>query len=132
MGASVTAAQADCDEHRDVQAGSPDGPLLVRPIAPSLVSTQAADRCHDGIENREHMDGLDAGIAQPVSHVVHNSSRIQHDLELWRRIKEYDAKAAEEAFLPVLTRKQKQHLKKTNVGKPYKTRSTGDNSSVPQ
>ena len=82
MGASVTAAQADCDEHRDVQAGSPDGPLLDRPIAPSLVSTQAADRCHDEIENCEHMDGLDAGLAQHVSHVVHNSSRIQHDLEL--------------------------------------------------
>jgi len=95
-------AQANFDEHGDVQAGSPDGPLLVRSIAPSLVSTQAADRCHDGIENREYMDGLDVGLAQPVSHVVHNSSRIQHDLELWHRIKKYDAKAVDFSFIPPL------------------------------
>jgi len=31
-------------------------------------------------------------------------------LELWRRVKEYDQKAAEVPFIPVLTRKQKQHL----------------------
>ena len=119
-------------EHVDVQSGSPDGPLFVRSIDPSLVTPEAAERSLDGIENREHMAALDDGLAQTTSHVVHSNSRIQQDLELWRRVKVYDKKAAEEAFLPVLTRKQKQHLKKTNVGKPYKTRSTGDNSSIPQ
>jgi len=63
---------------------------------------------------------------------VHSSARIQHDLELWRRVKEYDQKAAEVPFIPVLTRKQKQHLKKTTIDKPYKTRSMGGNSTSSQ
>jgi len=41
-------------------------------------------------------------------------------------------KSVESPFLPVLTRKQKQHLKKIIVGKPYKTRSTGNNSTSDQ
>jgi len=49
-----------------------------------------------------------------------------------RRVKEYDQKAAEDPFIPVLTRKQKQRLKKTIIGKPYKTRSTGVNSTSDQ
>ena len=48
-------------------------------------------------------------------------------MELWHRIREYDQKS-ELPFIPVLTKKQKQHLKKTIVGKPYKTRSMGDAS----
>ena len=72
------------------------------------------------------------GTSLPVVIEIHSSARIQQDLELWRRIKEYDQKAAEDPFIPVLTRKQKQHLKKTTIGKPYKTRSTGVNSTSDQ
>jgi len=43
----------------------------------------------------------------------HSNARVQHDMELRERVKEYDRKEAEEAsFTPVLTRKQKQNLKK--------------------
>ena len=52
------------------------------------------------------------GVAQHLVTNIHSSARIQQDLELWRRFKEYDQKSAEEPFLPVLSRKQKQHLKK--------------------
>ena len=42
----------------------------------------------------------------------HSNTRVQHDMELWERIKEYDRKATEEASVTtVLTRKQKQNLK---------------------
>jgi hypothetical protein len=58
----------------------------------------------------------------------HSNARVQHDMDLWERIKEYDRKAAEEAsFTPVLTRKHKQNLKKQLLdGKhPVNTRSRG-------
>jgi hypothetical protein len=67
----------------------------------------------------------------PVQHV---NPRIQHDLELWQRIKEYDKKAAEESpFTAVLTKKQKQMTRKELLdGKPsYITRSRGS-SPTPQ
>jgi len=80
----------------------------------------------------EHDISIQDGTTLPVVTEVHSSARIQHDLELWRRVKEYDQKAAEVPFIPMLTRKQKQHLKKTTISKPYKTRSTGDNSTSDQ
>jgi len=58
---------------------------------------------------------------------INSNSRIHQDMELCHRIRDYDKKSAEMPFIPVLTKKQKQHLKKTNVGKPpYNTRSRGD------
>ena len=45
----------------------------------------------------------------PVQHV---NPRLQHDLELWQRIKEYDKNAAQEPpFTAVLTKKQKQMMR---------------------
>jgi hypothetical protein len=61
----------------------------------------------------------------------HINPRIQHDLDLWQRIKDYDKRTAEEApYTPVLTRKQKQNLKKQLLdGKqPYHTRARGPSS----
>jgi hypothetical protein len=72
------------------------------------------------------------GVPQYVVTNIHSSERIQHDIELWRRVKEYDKKSMEMPLVPALTRKQKQHLKKTTSGKPYTTRSTGDNSTSNQ
>ena len=72
-------------------------------------------------------DAAPDSLAQTTHEVIHNNSRIWHDMELWHRIREYDQKS-ELPFIPVLTKKQKQHLKKTIVGKPYKTRSMGDAS----
>jgi hypothetical protein len=96
----------------------------------SLVSHEASDGSLDG--DVEHDISIQDGTVLLVVTEVHSSARIQHDLELWRRVKEYDQKVAEVPFIHVLTRKQKEHLKKTTVGKPYKTRSTGDNSTSDQ
>ena len=59
---------------------------------------------------------------------VHPSKNIQHDLDLWNRVREYDAWCANEEFMPVLTRKQKQKLKLQQVlpKKPFKTPTRGD------
>ena len=56
---------------------------------------------------------------------THNSPEIEHDMELWLRIHEYDEKEAVILFTPILSKKQKQQIKKQfQVGKPpYRTRS---------
>ena len=61
----------------------------------------------------------DGNMVLFVHENTHSSPRIHHDLELWRRIREYDAKAAEMPFTPVFSKKQKQQIKKQfHVGKP--------------
>lgn len=62
---------------------------------------------------------------------VHPSKNIQHGLDLWERVREYDARSAAEApdgFMPVLTRNQKQKLKVQHVlsKQPSKSRARGD------
>ena len=115
-----------------VQSDSHNSPPIDRTIDLSLVSHEAAEGSLDGIGNVEQEVVIQDGLAHNVIPEVHGNSRIQQDMELWRRVKEYDQKFAESPFLLVLTRKHKQHLKKTTVGKPYKTRSTGDNSTTHQ
>jgi len=72
---------------------------------------------------------IDSSIASQVDPPVqHVNSRLQHDLDLWQRIKEYDKKPAKEPpFTVVLTKKQKQIMKTELLdGKPpYSTRSSG-------
>jgi len=70
---------------------------------------------------------------------VHPSKNIQHGLDLWERIREYDARSAAEAeatedFVPVLTRNQKQKLKVQNVlsKQPLKSRGRGGNQTPAQ
>ena len=46
---------------------------------------------------------------------VHPSKNIQHGLDLWERVRQYDERSAVEDFTPVLTRKQKQKLKLQQV-----------------
>ena len=63
---------------------------------------------------------------------THNNSNIQHDLDLWHLVREYEKANAELPFTPVLSRKQKQQVRKQlQIGKlpPYKTRSQGGSTS---
>lgn len=62
---------------------------------------------------------------------VHPSKNIQHGLDLWERVRDYDARSAAEAaagFMPVLTQNQKQKLKVQYVlsKQPSKSRARGD------
>jgi len=65
---------------------------------------------------------------------VHPSKNIQHGLDLWARVREYDERSAAEDFTPVLTRKQEQKLKLQHVlaKQPTKTRARGDNNPPAQ
>ena len=65
----------------------------------------------------------------------HSNSNVQHDLDLWIRVCEYDKANADRPFTPVLSRKQKQQVRKNlQIGKPppYKTRSQGGSTSGDQ
>jgi len=57
----------------------------------------------------------------------HIDSKIQDSLDLWRRIRDYDNENAANPYTSVLSRKQKQQVKKqVQIGKPsYTTRSRG-------
>ena len=68
-------------------------------------------------------------MAQNIVTKIPSIARIQHDLELWCRAKDYDQRAMKIPFVPVLTRKQKQHIAKTTTSKPYKTRPKGDQNT---
>jgi len=65
---------------------------------------------------------------------VHPRKNIQHDLDLWKRVRDYDERSATEDFTPVLTRKQKQKLKLQQVlaKQSTKTRVRGDNHPLAQ
>jgi hypothetical protein len=67
--------------------------------------------------------------------LTHTNPRIQRDLDLSQKVKEYDQRAAENPpFVPVLSKKQQQMLRKHQFdGKaPYRTRSKGDTSPPAQ
>jgi len=59
---------------------------------------------------------------------VHSNKNIQHNLELWARIREYDQRTADGGFTQVLTKKHKQTMKKLVLGKLliYNTRARGN------
>jgi len=67
--------------------------------------------------------------------MTYTNPRIQSNLDLWQKVKEYDQRAADNPpFVPVLSKKQQQMLRKHQFdGKPpYQTLSTGDTSTTPQ
>jgi hypothetical protein len=59
-------------------------------------------------------------------HQIPVSQNVQHDLDLWARIREYDQRMAAEGFTQVLSKKQQKDLKKQVLGKAsYNTRTRG-------
>ena len=84
--------------------------------------------------NGAELEGADRPLIVREEGMTHSNPRIQHDLDLWQKIKEYDKSSSENPFVPVLSKKQKQMLKELPFdGKaPYRTRSTGEASPLAQ
>jgi len=92
------------DEHNDIIVDEDDTSSAASKDENASVPLDVAAATTDPIETTLMVD---------PSPEKHSNARVQHDIELWNRIKEYDKRAAEVAsFMPVLTRKQKQNLKK--------------------
>ena len=145
--AEVTKALVDVGshlhlEHVDVQ----EEPIDVLVDTSAVTDTQATQAASKGTTT--NVDNVDREVSPTVQLVdtegaeledinrpvivreegmTHINPRIQHDLDIWHKIKDYDKRAAENPFEPVLSKKKKQMLKKHQFdGKaPYKTRSTG-------
>ena len=72
------------------------------------------------------IDDVEVNLVFQVPPVQQHVSRnIQNGLDLWARNREYDQRMADEGFTQVLTKSQKQKLKKQVIGTPYQTRAKG-------
>jgi len=123
-------------EHDDVQTSPQDGPLVVRSI-PDDTATFLEMECLARNTNYtvEHSGTDENGDIILIVYEPHSNPNVQHDLDLWMRVREYDKADADRPFTPILSRKQKQQVRKNlQIGKPppYKTRSQGGSTSGDQ
>lgn len=129
-------------EDVDVQSIPNQSPMATRSIDNSVVSHEVVVISLEGTEEVVQTDvnihvshnqdeHVDAEIQQQE---IHPSKNIQHGLDLWERVRQYDARLVAEDFTPVLTRKQKQKLKVQQVLQkhPTKTRAQGDPTTPAQ
>jgi len=127
--ASKTSPPQHFAAHADVHTRPQEDPLGVRSIPRDTASFLAMERLvQEGVDSGLDEDGDRALIV----YEPHSNPNVQHDLDLWMRVREYDNANAEMSFTPVLSRKQKQQVRKNlQIGKPppYKTRSQGGSNS---
>jgi len=101
--ASVESAQVQMDlvvEHVDVHSGSRSSLVLLVVIEQPLIE-------HVSMPTTIQEEQVVASLQQQE---VHPSKNIQHGLDLWERVCEYDKRSTDEDFTPVLTRKQNLYL----------------------
>jgi len=124
------------DEHVDMQEAAivPTKEIAVEVLVDSnLVSTPLVS------DSDIHVDTAQEFVSLQRQE-IHPSKNIQHGLDLWERVREYDARTAAEAseypdkFMPVLTRNQKQKLKVQSVlsKQPTKSRTRDDTQQTDQ
>jgi len=98
---TITSPEKHSAEHIDVLSGS--GHSLVSPVIVERFLVVSASMPTTIQEEQV--------VAELQQQEVHPSKNIQHGLDLWNRVREYDERSAAEDFTPVLTRKQKQKIK---------------------
>jgi hypothetical protein len=114
-GARESSSRPSPDAHVDVMVGT------------QLLTSPAVIESHDGGGLAQHEE-----VVLQQQH-VHPSKNIQHGLDLWARVREYDARAAAEGFQPVLTKNKKQKIKVQQIlPKSTKSRARGENSKTDQ
>lgn len=115
--------------HDDVQTSPPDGPLLVRSILDNTATFLEMERHAQNTNYTIEHSGTDEnGDRILTAYEPHSNLNVQHDLDLWMRVREYDKANANRPFTLVLSWKQKQQVRKNlQIGKPppYKIRSQG-------
>jgi hypothetical protein len=111
-------------EHVDVHSGSRNSLVL-----PVVIEQPLAENVSMPMTIQEEQVVADLQQLE-----VHPSKNIQHGLDFWERVREYDKRLAAEDFTPVLTRKQKQKHKLQLLlpKQPPKTRARGDPHSTDQ
>jgi len=133
----MSPTQLDSDDaHDDVQSSPQDGPLVVRSIPDDTTTFIEMERIAQNANYTvEHTRTGENGDRILTVFESHSNPNVQHDLDLWMRVREYDKANAELPFTLVLSKKQKQQVRKQlQIGKPppYKTRSQGGSNSGDQ
>ena len=109
-----------------------EDPLVVRSIPRDTASFLAMERmAQDGVYMVDSGTDENKDIILTV-YEPHSNPNVQHDLDLWMRVRDFDKANAEIPFTLVLSRKQKQQVRKNlQISKPppYKTRSQGGSNS---
>jgi len=129
-------------EHVDVRSAPNHSPMAAHSIDNYVVPHKAVVISLEGTEevvqadvniNVSHSQDEHV-VAEIQQQEVHPSKIIQHGLDLWERVRQYDERSAVEHFTPVLTRKQKQKIKLQQVlqKQPTKTRARGGPSTTAQ
>jgi len=110
------------DEHIEVHSGSHTTFELHAVVEPTTSVSESVPT------EEEHM------VTVLQQQVVNPRKNIQHGLDLWERVREYDERSAKEDFMSVLTRKQKQKLKVQQVlaTQPSKIGARGEHLSTDQ
>jgi hypothetical protein len=139
-----TVEHDDMHEMLDNLPERQDGPILDHPIGSDgsvqdFVDISVGSQALKTVLVTEDASVIDGGMPMatdqndivPQRQEVHPSKNIQLGLELWERVREYDARSVAEAsagFMPVLTRNRKQKLKVQHVlaSQPPKSRARGD------
>ena len=98
------------EAHVDVQTCPQADPLIVRSIPDDtgifLEMERLAQTMVDTMGTDENGDKI-LTVYEP-----HTNPNVQHDLDLWMRVRDYDKAKAKAPFIPVLSRKQKAQVKK--------------------
>ncbi|RHN78082.1 hypothetical protein MtrunA17_Chr1g0161611 [Medicago truncatula] len=130
-------------EHVDMHSVPNQSPMAARSIDNYVVSHEAVVISLEGTEEVVQADvNINVSHNQEDEHVtaeiqqqeVHPSKNIQHSLDLWERVRQYDERSTVEDFTPVLTRNQKQKLELQQVlqKQPTKTHGRGNPSTTAQ
>jgi len=99
--------------HDDMQTNPQDGPLAVRSIPDDTTTFLEMERLAQNTNYTVEHSGTDEnGDIILTVYEPHSNPNVQHDLDLWMRVREYDKANADRPFTPVLSRKQKQQVRK--------------------
>jgi len=116
----ISPTQLDSDDaHDDMQYSPHDGPLVVRSIPDDTATFLEMERIAQNVNYTvEHTRTDENGDKILIVFESHSNPNVQHDLNLWMRVCEYDKANAELPFTPVLSKKQKQQVRKQlQIGK---------------
>ena len=107
-------------------------PEVLPASLPSLASPVVVERFLEASASMTIPEAQEVAVLQQQQ--VHPSKNIQHGLDLWDRVREYDERSVSEDFMPVLTRKQRQKIKLQQLlaKQPPKTRARGDKHQTAQ
>ncbi len=99
--------------HDDVQTSPQDGSLVVRYIPDDTATFLEMERLSQNTNYTVEHSGTDENGDKILTvYEPHSNPNVQHGLDLWMRVREYDKANAEIPFTLVLSRKQKQQVKK--------------------